>query len=852
MPAFRSLLLYRQKRHKQTDNIHLDKVRMKLPLQFIQTKKLDSLHGRVHTLSANIEQATAFIREIESGNMEARFEREEELTKESTLAKVLVSMRDQMKTLSEKEQQRIWVTEGLARFSEMLRANQHDVDQLSQQIISGVVKYVGATQGALYLVNKEDGKTWLDMAACFAYDRKKYINKRLEPGEGLVGQVFLEKETMYLKHVPKDFIAITSGLGEALPTEVAIVPLKISEEVHGLLELASFYEFQPHHLEFLERVGESIASTVSNVRINQITRALLAESQIKTEELRSQEEEMRQSFEELQATQEEMHRRKEEAEQMNRRLAENEEQLKQALQEARQKEQIILDQQAALQSQFVALASSKEASEQQRAYTESLLNSTDDIILICNLQAVVQMANKAAHELFRAKGMTIGQHTSLLDMTSSAAEREQVAQRLELVRKGENLHFERPFSYNGIEGYYDFNYVCIRSQEGQATGIGLFARDITIRKQQEEELKRRTEELAASEEELRQSVEELQTIQEEISRKKAQIESLVNSSLDNIFVIDQQYRLTLFNENTRKVYEAGGVEVVEGAPIFNYIAPEEQEGYRQLFQAVLAGAVIQQEVAYSFEGIQGVYDLRCFPVRPQTGEIIGIGVITRDITEKKQAEQELLKSKELLKENETQMQHYIHELEAIQQVLAASEKRLLRLLDHTPHGIFVLDAQGKPFYANEAAKALLGQGITSEEGSLAQVYKAVLSGTDIEYPVSNMPIVQALGGKIAHADDMEIIRPDARVQIEVTASPVFDPSGAVEYAVAVFQDITQRRKLHAELVTKDMTLSALKDQMKEYEAELKEKEYEIEKLRQTVAELKMGVVTHHHHNGKSR
>src|SRR3954471_10649368 len=100
---------------------------------------------------------------------------------------------------------------------------------------------------------------------------------------------------------------------------------------------------------------------------------------------------------------------------------------------------------------------------------------------------------------------------------------------------------------------------------------------------------------------------------------------------------------------------------------------------------------------------------------------------------------------------------------------------LARFLDQLPLGVFVLDASGRPYYANAAAEKLLGQGViaSSTTGESGEGYKAYVAGTDTEYPVTRMPIVAALRGEVSSVEDVEIERPDARVPLKVWATPVF-------------------------------------------------------------------------------
>jgi PAS domain S-box-containing protein len=125
-----------------------------------------------------------------------------------------------------------------------------------------------------------------------------------------------------------------------------------------------------------------------------------------------------------------------------------------------------------------------------------------------------------------------------------------------------------------------------------------------------------------------------------------------------------------------------------------------------------------------------------------------------------------------------------------------SDQRITQLLESLPVGVFVIDAEGKPFYANRAAERLLGQGIRPEAtpDRLAETYHAYVAGTNQPYPTERLPIVRALAGERSRVDDMDIHHPDGVRRIEVEGGPILDPQGRVVNAMAVFTNITARKE----------------------------------------------------------
>lgn len=283
----------------------------------IEAKTKDEVGDMTLALNTSIKglnQKAAFASEIGAGNIDTQLEL---LSKEDKLGQSLIEMRESLKKAraeeekrKEEDQKRRWANEGLAKFADILRQNNDNLSVLSMNIIKNLVRYLNVNQGGLFILNDQDKtKKTLDLLAAFAFDREKFFTRQVEIGEGLVGTCALEKQTIHLTEIPQNYVNIVSGLGGSNPNSLLLVPLKIENDILGVIEMASFSKFEKHEIEFTESVAESIASTLRSVQINIKTSELLEKSQQQAEEMAAQEEEMRQNMEELQATQEEASRR---------------------------------------------------------------------------------------------------------------------------------------------------------------------------------------------------------------------------------------------------------------------------------------------------------------------------------------------------------------------------------------------------------------------------------------------------------------------------------------------------------------------------------------------------------------
>jgi methyl-accepting chemotaxis protein len=442
----------------------------------LKKKIIQQSQQKINLLEQEISLATDFIQHIESGNLdyELKVGDNELSTEAGTLGGALVSMRDQMKKIAESEQERKWATEGLAKFVDILRASNEDINQLGDKIIANLVKYLDAKQGGLFVVNETGNGQVLELLACYAYERKKYVHKTIAPGEGLVGQCLLEKDTIYLTEVPENYVNITSGLGLANPRSILMVPLKLNEEVYGIIELASFHKFKKYQIEFIEKLAESIASTISTVKINEATKKLLSESQEQSEMLRSQEEEMRQNLEELQATQEEMQRK-------------------------------TVD----IESRLNAL------------------NNSGVAIIQFTLDGIIEDANVSFLKLMKYSLEEIkGKHDRIFVDTAYAKSPE-YGQFWSDIKNGinKNGEYER-IAKDGTHIYTLGTYSFLYDIHGNPIKALKIATDITTTKNLMLDFKQQAEELKAADEEMKQQVEEMHAIQEELAKKKDEVEEI--------------------------------------------------------------------------------------------------------------------------------------------------------------------------------------------------------------------------------------------------------------------------------------------------------------------------------------
>ncbi|HOX83617.1 MAG TPA: GAF domain-containing protein [Chryseolinea sp.] len=235
-------------------------------LQFKNDKVIAEQTSKLGQQGNSVAAVSGFIESISAGNYSIDLDLGEDA---SGLRNTFIAMRDKLSANAEEDFKRNWATTGLAQIGEILRTSTSTTTELLDNILKFVVKYTNSNQGGLFLFNDEnESDTFLELVACYAFERKKFLQKRVDTGFGLVGQCYMEGQRVYLEKIPSDYVSITSGLGGSNPNALLLVPLKVNEKIFGVLELATFKHYEEYEISLVEKLSESIASTISTVRVN--------------------------------------------------------------------------------------------------------------------------------------------------------------------------------------------------------------------------------------------------------------------------------------------------------------------------------------------------------------------------------------------------------------------------------------------------------------------------------------------------------------------------------------------------------------------------------------------------------
>ncbi|SFB93259.1 methyl-accepting chemotaxis protein [Flexibacter flexilis DSM 6793] len=725
---------------------------------------------------ARIEIMTAFAENIGTGNFDV------ELTStndDDKLTLALVGMRDKLRDVNMRDQQRRYVNDGLAQLVEIMRSGEES-EQLYHHVLSFIIKYLDANQGGLFLLETDSsGKEYLEMVACYAFNKRKHLHKRLEKNEGLVGQCIIEKDIIYMTKVPQNYVQIRSGLGGSTPSCLLIVPLKYNDKIYGALEIAAFKPFEQYRIHFVERLAESLASTVSGRKTNEQTLNLLNDAQMQAEQMRAQEEEMRQNMEELQATQEEMERKEREH-----------------LQEIERLQQLHEDNMTQVQAQNDRIAESEKQLKKMSAEMQSQLEAIENSMLVVefDMNRTFVRANDQFLKLFgytptEMHGMY---HKNLLPAQGTDfGEYEKLWETLWEGKSVRNTFRRR--AKDGSDVWLEGVYTPIKDEQGRIIKILKLAVDVTKNKQLEAAEREHIEELRAHEEELRQNMEEMKAIQENLNKKNIESLQLMAELNARIEIVskaailsesDTYGNITLVNEKMLQITGYTREELI-GKPHSILRHPETpKEVFKEMWATIKAGKVFQGIYRNRRkDGSTYWVDATIAPVMGLDGKPEKYISVRFDITQAKEAEIAMTELLNDAQERTIQIMKSEAELEA--RIAALNETAILS----------EADIYGNITFVNK--KLLEITGYTEEE--LIGKPHNILRHPETPKEVFKEMWATIKAGKIFRGKYANRKKDGSAYWVDATIAPVLDMGGNPEKYIGIRFDMTESVKANQEI-----------------------------------------------------
>ncbi len=561
-------------------------------LEYNQKDEIGQMASALNTSIEGLTQKATFAHNIGQGNLNTDLIL---LSDEDLLGKSLIHMRESLKTAQQEEtirraedEKRQWGNVGLAKFGDILRQNNEKLDVLSSEIIKNLVKYIEANQGGLFIYNDDEPENLhFELLSAYAYNRFKYIKKQILLGEGLIGTCALEKKTIYLTEIPENYIQITSGLGEARPRCLLIVPLLLEEKVLGILELASFNEIEQYKIDFVEKLAQSVASTLTSVRTSIKTSALLAKSQQQTEEMLAQEEEVRQNLEEMETIKEELEKR-------NTEITENQKTL-----------------------------------EWEKSLLDSILNYLPEKIYFKDIDSKFIKGSQSMLSFFGTNRQEDIQGKSDFDFFDVEHAKPAYNDEQRIIKTNTpiiNL-IEKEVLADGTITWVNTSKFPLRNSKGEIVGTFGITKDISELKNKEEELIKQNK--------------GLQELKESLSHEKMLLSTLLDNIPDFIYFKDTDCKFIRISQSMVALFHGKKPEDLVGKSDFDFHSKEHsQKTYKEEKEIMQGQKKMVNEIIHEKfdDGREQWVSTTKMPLLSESGEVAGLWGISKIVTDLKLAE----------------------------------------------------------------------------------------------------------------------------------------------------------------------------------------------------------------------
>jgi HAMP domain-containing protein/CheY-like chemotaxis protein/nitrogen-specific signal transduction histidine kinase len=288
------------------------------------------LTGNVNLLAANLTTQVRAIATVATAVTQGDLSRSVQVDASGEVAELkdnINTMIDNLRLTTDRNTEQDWLKTNLARFTGMLQG-QRDLSTVGRMLLAELTTLVNAQQGVIYRV-EDGGEKVLRLIASYADSSQNGHQQTLAFGEGLVGQCAATKRRLLLTELPEDTVAIGSGLIQARPRSVIVLPVLFEDEVKAVIELASLTTFTALQLAFLEQLTASIGIVLNSIEATMRTEGLLKQSQQLAAELQTQQGELQQSNEQLEQKAQQLAEQNAEVERKNNEI----EQARRALEE---------------------------------------------------------------------------------------------------------------------------------------------------------------------------------------------------------------------------------------------------------------------------------------------------------------------------------------------------------------------------------------------------------------------------------------------------------------------------------------------------------------------------------------